>query len=84
MTIYQTATNRARYHALITGFRAFEQTKLYDLLAATPLIAWYSFVLSVQVPRIAHQISSLDHATADTRVIAALASKVATQVFFWL
>jgi protein-S-isoprenylcysteine O-methyltransferase Ste14 len=82
MTIYQTATNGPRYNALVTGFRAFEQTKLYDLLAAAPLIAWYSFALSVQVPRIAHQISSLDHATADTRVIAALASNVSTQVFF--
>jgi protein-S-isoprenylcysteine O-methyltransferase Ste14 len=36
----------------------------------------------LQLPSLAHQISSLDLATADARILAGLASKLATQVFF--
>ena len=40
-------------------FCEFRRTKLYDLLAAAPLIAWYVFALSIQLPRLAHQIAKL-------------------------
>jgi protein-S-isoprenylcysteine O-methyltransferase Ste14 len=82
MTIYQAGPNDAGSNSLVTFFRTFERTKLYDLLAAMPLIAWYGFALSIQLPRLAHQIASLDLATADARVLAGIASNLATQVFF--
>lgn len=82
MTIYQAGPNDAGGNSLVTFFRIFERTKLYDLLAATPLIAWYGFALTIQIPRLAHQIASLDLATADARVLAGIASNLATQVFF--
>src|SRR5471032_1365878 len=40
MAIYQAGTNGVQSHSIVTFFRTFERTKLYDLLAATPLIAW--------------------------------------------
>ena len=63
-------------------FREFMRTKLYDLLAAAPLIAWYVFALSIQLPRLAHQIATLDLATADPRTVTEIASNLATQLFF--
>ena len=80
--MYQSATSGARAKSLLTFFRTFERTKLYDLLAAAPLIGWYVFALSIQLPRLAHQIAALDWATADARHVASLASNLATQVFF--
>jgi protein-S-isoprenylcysteine O-methyltransferase Ste14 len=82
MTIYQAAMDDARVNSVVTFFRAFEQTKLYDLLAAMPLIGWYGFVLILQLPSLVHQIVSFDLATADAPVVAGLAAKLATQVFF--
>ena len=82
MTIYQAGQNDAGGNSLATFFRTFERTKLYDLLTAMPLIAWYGFALTIQLPRLAHQIASLDLATADARVLAGIASNLATQVFF--
>jgi hypothetical protein len=46
VTIYQVDTNDVRSNSLVNFLRTFERTKLYDLLAATPLIAWYGFVLT--------------------------------------
>ena len=81
VTIYQVDTNDVRSNSLVNFLRTFERTKLYDLLAALPLIAWYGFALNMQLPRIAQQIGSLDSATADAHVLAGLASNLATQVF---
>jgi protein-S-isoprenylcysteine O-methyltransferase Ste14 len=63
-------------------FRAFQGTKLYDLLAATPLIAWYGFCLAQQVPAVAQQIAETQLATADIRLLAGITSKIATLIFF--
>jgi amino acid permease len=82
MAIYQAGTNDAPRNSVVTFFRTFERTELYNLLAATPLIAWYGFIVTMQLPSLAHQIASLDPATADARGLASLASKLATQVFF--
>jgi len=81
MTIYQAGPNDAEGNSLVTFFRTFERTKLYDLMAATPLIAWYGFALTIQLPPLAHQIVSFDPAAADASVVAGLASKLATQFF---
>ncbi len=82
VTIYQPDPNAVRKNTPVTFLRTFERTKLYDLLAAAPLIAWYGFALTLQLPRLAHQIASLDLATVDTRGLAGIASNLATQVFF--
>jgi protein-S-isoprenylcysteine O-methyltransferase Ste14 len=70
----------------VTCFRAFFQTfrgtKLYDLLAATPLIAWYGFCLSYRIPALTQQIVQTNFATADVLILASLASKIATPAFF--
>ena len=82
MTIYQAEPQAARGHSIVASFQAFQRTRLYDLLAAMPLIAWYGFLISSQVPILVDQILSLDVATADARFYASLASKLATQLFF--
>src|ERR1022692_2188293 len=82
VTIFQAGTNDVRKNPLVSFFRTFERTKLYDLLAAMPLIAWYGFALSLQLPRLAHQIAALDLATADAPLLAGIASNLATQLFF--
>jgi protein-S-isoprenylcysteine O-methyltransferase Ste14 len=82
MAIYQAGTNDAPGNSVVTFSRTFERTGLYNLLSATPLIAWYGFAAILQLPSLAHQIASLDLATADARILAGLASKLATQVFF--
>jgi protein-S-isoprenylcysteine O-methyltransferase Ste14 len=79
MTVY---THGVQSSSTGMFFRKFQQSKLYDFLTATPLIAWYGFLLAMQIPPLAEQIMSLDIATADARVYASLASKIATQIFF--
>lgn len=69
----------ARLKGAVTAFRG---TKLYDLLAATPLIAWYGFCLSHQFPALAQRIAETNVATADVRVLASIASQIATPIFF--
>src|SRR5450755_58470 len=64
MAIYQAGTNDAPGNSVVTFFRTFERTGLYNLLSATPLIAWYGFAAILQLPSLAHQIASLDLATA--------------------
>lgn len=82
VTIYQADPNDVRKKPLVSFLRAFERTKLYDLLAAAPLIAWYGFALTLQLPRLAHQIASLDLASPDAHDLAGIASNLATQLFF--
>ncbi|MGP0090656.1 MAG: methyltransferase family protein [Xanthobacteraceae bacterium] len=84
MAIYRERTDDTPGNSVVTFFQTFERTKLYDLLAAAPLVAWYGFLVTLQLPALAHQIAVLDLATADARVLAGLASKLATQVFFVL
>src|SRR3974390_1853087 len=80
-TLFQAGTNGAPGNSIVTLFRAFERTKLYDFLAASPLIAWYAFALYIQLPRIAQQVFSFDPATADAHAVAGLVSNIATQLF---
>lgn len=82
MRISEANMNDARDDTVAAFFRTFRSTKAYDFLAAMPLIAWYVFALFMQLPRLAHQIATLDPATADARVVTAIASNLATQLFF--
>jgi protein-S-isoprenylcysteine O-methyltransferase Ste14 len=82
MPLCQANINGARNGSIAAHFHSFRQTKIYDLLAAMPLISWYLFALYIQLPRLAHRISSLDYAAPDARSLAGIASSLATQVFF--
>jgi protein-S-isoprenylcysteine O-methyltransferase Ste14 len=79
--LFQAESNGPPGNSIVTFFRAFERTKLYDFLAASPLIAWYAFALYMQLPRIAQQVFSFDPATADAHAVAGLVSNIATQLF---
>jgi protein-S-isoprenylcysteine O-methyltransferase Ste14 len=86
MAIHPTNASEALGDSVVArlkeSVRAFRITKLYDLLAATPLIAWYGFCLAHQVPAVVRQIAETNLATADIRFLAGIASKIATAIFF--
>lgn len=86
LAVYPPITRDASSETVVTRFtafyKAFQNTKLYDLLAATPLITWYGFCLSHELPALAQQITENNFATADVRFLAGLASKTATLAFF--
>jgi len=77
-----TASGGSAVASLRLLFATFQRTKLYDLLAAAPLITWYGFCLSHQLPVLAQQIAETNLATADLRSLANLASRIATPIFF--
>jgi protein-S-isoprenylcysteine O-methyltransferase Ste14 len=82
VTVFQADPNDVRKRPFVGYLRTFERTKLYDLLAGAPLVAWYGFALTLQLPRLAHQIASLDLANPNAHDLAGIASNLATQVFF--
>ena len=46
--------------AMVTGrLKALRRTKLYDLFAAAPLIAWYGYCAAQMLPQLAQQIALL-------------------------
>jgi protein-S-isoprenylcysteine O-methyltransferase Ste14 len=61
--------------------KALQQTKIYDLLAATPLILWYGLCLRARAPALADQIAAMSLFTIDLATLAGLASKTASLVF---
>jgi protein-S-isoprenylcysteine O-methyltransferase Ste14 len=86
MAVHRTHAGQSLDHSVVAGLKgslaAFRGTKAYDLLAAAPLIAWYGFCLAHQLPALARQIAQTDFAAADVRLLAGLASKIATAIFF--
>jgi hypothetical protein len=44
-------------HSFADWLQAFQRTKLYDLCAAAPLIAWYLFGVKQMVPVTANEIT---------------------------
>jgi protein-S-isoprenylcysteine O-methyltransferase Ste14 len=64
--------------------------KLYDLLAAAPLMAWYLFSLTQMLPPTARQISLVklfiqtDPSVLPPSLVLGIASKICTMVFFAL
>ena len=61
--------------------KALQQTKIYDLLAATPLIIWYGLCVSARTPVLVNQIAAMDRSTIDLAALAGLASTLASLVF---
>lgn len=62
--------------------KAFEHTKLYDLIAALPLIVWYGVCVVARVTTLVQEISITDFGAIDLRSILDLSSKIATLIFF--
>ena len=47
-------------NAMVTGrLKALRRTKLYDLFAAAPLIAWYGYCAAQMLPQLAQQVALL-------------------------
>jgi len=63
------------------GAKALEQTKVYDLLAALPLIVWYGLCVAARLPALVQEIVVMDFGAIDFRAILGLISKLTTLVF---
>jgi protein-S-isoprenylcysteine O-methyltransferase Ste14 len=70
--------------SLRARFARFEGTRLYDMLAATPLVLWSLVYAEQQVPALLRMIASTDPATWDTLFFARLMAKVASILFLGL
>ncbi|TAK47503.1 MAG: isoprenylcysteine carboxylmethyltransferase family protein [Xanthobacteraceae bacterium] len=68
-------------HPLEAHFKAFQGTKLYDLLAASPIIAWYGFCEYQQIPLLLNQLAALNGTAVDALFVASLISKIVSLVF---
>jgi protein-S-isoprenylcysteine O-methyltransferase Ste14 len=76
------STDIQRNDSRIKRLKAFEHTKVYDLLAALPLIIWYGFCVSARLPALVQKIAVTDFAAIDLRTISDLISKITTLIFF--
>jgi protein-S-isoprenylcysteine O-methyltransferase Ste14 len=61
--------------------RAFEHTKLYDLLAVIPIIGWYGFCSAQQLPALKEQLAQIGSVPIDVLFLASLASKLSSLLF---
>jgi len=61
--------------------KAFERTKLYDLIAGAPLIAWFAFAASRQFWQLMREIGQTDPATVDAASVMSLVSMVTSLSF---
>ena len=68
--------------------KAIRRTKLYDLFAAAPLIAWYMFCAAQMLPLVTQQIAlaklivETDPSVLPTTLVLSIISRVGTLVFF--
>jgi protein-S-isoprenylcysteine O-methyltransferase Ste14 len=62
-------------------WKLFRQTKFYDFLAASPLIAWYGLCVTHQLPALAKQWGEKDLASADLVFYVSVFSKLMTLIF---
>ena len=68
----------------IARWREFQQTKLYDALAALPIILWYALSVANMVPALAHEIAQRDRADIDSRFIVSMLGSLAAILFISL
>jgi protein-S-isoprenylcysteine O-methyltransferase Ste14 len=66
---------------LLARLGALKGTKLYDLAAAMPVIAWTVLCAEHQVPALLHSLAAADLKSADTLFFARTASKSASILF---
>ena len=67
--------------AMRARFEAFEGTKLYDLVAALPFIAWCVVYVSTQISGFLRSLTATDLRSADAMFFAQAASTGASIVF---
>jgi protein-S-isoprenylcysteine O-methyltransferase Ste14 len=77
------ATARARM-PFRARLEAVRDSKLFDLLAASPVIAWMLVSAHEQLPALLHALATADFASADALLFARIASKGATLIFVFL
>jgi protein-S-isoprenylcysteine O-methyltransferase Ste14 len=77
--------------AMVTGrLKALRRTKLYDLFAAAPLIAWYGFCAAQVLPSLGQQVALLnlfgriDPSMLPATLVLSTVSEVITLAFFVL
>ena len=63
-------------------FKALEYTKVYDLLAALPLVVWYGLGASARLSGLVNEISVTNYGVIDFREIVGVVSNLTTLVFF--
>ena len=68
-----TGTSQAQTISLAARFEALRGTKVYDLLAAAPLIAWYGVCVAKRFPELARYVTATDWGTADIATISSIA-----------
>jgi protein-S-isoprenylcysteine O-methyltransferase Ste14 len=74
--------------AVMARLKAIRRTKLYDLFAAAPLIAWYAFCAAQVLPAVAEQIALAklvivtDASVLPATLVLSIVSRVAALVFF--
>lgn len=68
-------TDPAR-NAPAASWEAFQATKLYDGLAATPLIAWYGISAWHMLPAVAARVSAADLGTLDLHFVASVLAQL--------
>lgn len=78
-TILQGDTQHA--YSRIERLKALEHTKIYDLLAALPLIVWYGFCVAARLPVLVQEIAITDFGALGLRAILGLTSELTTLVF---
>jgi len=76
-----TGTDVQETGSLIAHLQALQHTKVYDLLAALPLIIWYGLCAAARLPALLHEIAVTDLGSIDFRTIVGLLSELATLAF---
>ena len=67
--------------SLAARFEALRGTKVYDLLAAAPLIVWYGVCFATRFPDLVRHVMSINWGTADIATISSVASRFASLIF---
>jgi protein-S-isoprenylcysteine O-methyltransferase Ste14 len=76
-----TGTTEAQTVSFAVRLKALRWTKVYDLLAAAPLIVWYGVCVAVRLPELARQVMTTDWGAADVTAITSLTAKFSSLIF---
>ena len=68
-------------HSLLDRLRQLEHTKVYDLVAALPLIVWYALCVAARIAALVDNIAAVDFAAPDPRTVLGLVAKLTTLAF---
>jgi len=74
-------TDMQHPRSFVERLKALEYTKVYDLLAALPLIVWYGLCMAARLLALVQEIAVTDFGAVDLRTILGLVSTLTTLVF---